>query len=151
FPFEREIHREVSPMAEKLHMLIVELPLDLAIGEQETLRIRSAFERQAENFAHDTMGAVGTQQMTASKFENRPGLVSGLDDDAVVRLRKASDLYIVFDVHALAYEVVDEDRFDIPLRHHEHEGVGRIEPSDIIEVKLGDLLPVLIDLRSAGD
>ena len=79
--FERQIGCEVAAVQEKLDVIMVQRPVDLAVGEQEVLGIGCSRECQPQRLADDAVGAVGTDQVGGMDFEAGAVFVPGLHHD----------------------------------------------------------------------
>ena len=132
-------------------MVMIERPVDFAVGEQEALGIRRPLEAEPERLADDAVGPIGADQVRPANLDARAGFVLRVDGDALRRLLEAGDLDLVLNLDAEPAEVFDQDRFDVPLRHHQEEGIGRIRSTDVVEVETAHLLAIDEDLHPRSD
>ena len=63
FPFQGQIDREVAAAQEEFHVIVVERPVDLAVGEQKSLRVCVSLISEPERLAHDAMCPVGPDEI----------------------------------------------------------------------------------------
>ncbi len=147
FALERQINGQVAAAEEKLQVVVIQGPLDLAIGQQELLRVGGAVVAQPQRLADDAVGPVSADQIGGVQLAHAAGGILRLHGHAVGRLRESGHLDVVFHFRAPPAEILDQDVFDIPLRDHEQERIGGVAAADVVQVELADLLAVDKDLR----